>query len=338
MNIKRSKLTVICGLVLMAAFLSSMGLPGAVSAVSLLPAGAVVADTFTPGFGAPIAKVQRVKGEVVVLHAHEANKGYRVRPGLMLYKGDTIVTMKKGKVRFKMNDGSILSLASRTKLELNKSVYDQKKKSRSSFLNMAFGKARFLVAKLLKFKRSEFKVKTPTAVCGVRGSDFVIEASPQITSVTSFEKTTIEIASLKYPEAAPIVVPEFHTSKVYLGGRPTDPVKLTPEEIQRLKEQFISVDPADAEPEEDEVQGETGMETGVTAIAMKDVRVLVPEDTIVDLPEDFEVKDVDRRDISNDVERSGVTKEKPGLVQADIVEQVREGILGSLPDFPQMPE
>ncbi|MBW1891166.1 MAG: FecR domain-containing protein, partial [Deltaproteobacteria bacterium] len=59
-----------------------------------------------------------------------------------------------------MNDGSILSLASRTKLELNKSVYDQKKKSRSSFLNMVLGKARFLVVKLLKFKRTEFKVKT----------------------------------------------------------------------------------------------------------------------------------------------------------------------------------
>jgi len=37
---------------------------------------------------------------------------------------------------------------------------------------MVIGKARFLVTKLSNFNSSEFKVKTNTAVAGVRGSDY----------------------------------------------------------------------------------------------------------------------------------------------------------------------
>ncbi|MEN8245727.1 MAG: FecR family protein [Thermodesulfobacteriota bacterium] len=337
MNIQKGKLTAICGMVLMAAVLAFAWPPMAASARSVLPEGVVVKDIFTPGYGAPIGEIQRVRGEVVAVHAHAANQGYRVRPGTMLYKGDILYTMKKGKVRFRMNDGSILSLASETKLELNKSVYNKKKKSRSSFLNMAFGKARFLVVKLINFKRSEFKVKTPTAVCGVRGSDYIIETSGQKSIFIALKATTIEVASLKDPKAKPVVLNENQMCEVKIGRYPTDPVTLTPEQIQRVKEPFISVDPDDAEPEEGEVQGEAGTESDAKTIAMSDVKVLVPEDVIIRLPEDFKMRDPDGNDIRESVEQSGALDEKPINTRTDIIQQVREGILSNLPDFPQTP-
>ena len=328
MNTIKVKLASICTVVLMAVVFSFVWSPTIASARTVLPEGVVVSDTFYPGYGSPIGKVQRVKGEVVAVHSHAAEQGFRLRPRMMLYKGDTLFTMKKGKVRFRMNDGSILSMASETKLELNKSVYDKKKKSRSSFLNMAFGKARFLVVKLINFKRSEFKVKTPTAVCGVRGSDYVVEASEEVSVFIALEATTIEVSSVKDAKADPVVLNEYEMSKVYLGGYPSDPVKLTPEEIKRLMEQFISVDPDEFEPEAGEVQAGTGTgsgtETDGKTVEMSDVRVLVPEDALVALPDDFEVKEVGRGNIRKDVQQSGIIDDKPSVIRADIIEQIRE--------------
>jgi len=323
MNTKKYKLASICTVVLMAVGFSFVWPPTIVSARSVLPEEVVVSDTFSPGYGSPIGKVQRVKGEVVAVHSHAAEQGFRLRPGMRLYKGDTLFTMKKGKVRFRMNDGSILSMASETKLELNKSVYDKKKKSRSSFLNMAFGKARFLVVKLINFKRSEFKVKTPTAVCGVRGSDYVIEASEQVSTFIALEDTTIEVYNPQFPDMEPVVLEDGEMSKVYKKEHPSEPVKLSPEEIKRIKEQFISVAPDESEPEANEVQAGEGTETGGKKVTTSDV--FVPEDTIVQLPEDFEVRDVDQEDIGKSVRHSGITEEPPSMIYDDIRGQANEG-------------
>ena len=323
MNTKINALASIFTVVLLTAVVLFVWSPMAVSARSVLPEDVVVSDTFYPGFGAPIGQIQRVRGEVVGVHSHAETQGFRLRPKNRLYKDDTIYTMEKGKIRFRMNDGSILSLASQTKLELNKSVYDRKKKSRSSFLNMAFGKARFLVVKLVNFKRSEFKVKTPTAVCGVRGSDYVIEVYEDESVFIALEKTTIEIYSSEDPGADPMVLEEYERSRVRKGEVPTRPEKLSPEEIKKVTEPFISVAPEDSEPEPDEVQPDEGTETDVKQVGVSDV--LVPEDAIVQLPEDFEVRDKGQEDIGTFVESSGVTENRPSMVYDDIRSQANEG-------------
>jgi hypothetical protein len=323
MNTKSNRLISIFTVVLTAAVFL-LGWPSTnVSARSVLPEEIVVSETFYPGYGAPIGQVQRVRGEVVGVHAHAAGQGFRLRPRNNLYKDDTIYTMETGKIRFKMNDGSILSLASETKLELNKSVYDQQKKSRSSFLNMAFGKARFLVVKMINFKRSEFRVKTPTAVCGVRGSDYVIEASGQVSTFIALEDTTIEVYNPQFPDSEPVVLNAYEMSRVYLDGYPSEPVKLTPEEIEKTKAPFISVAPDESEPEADEVQAGEGTGTGVKKVAMSDV--LVPKEAIVQLPENFEVRDMDQEDIGKSVKHSGVTEDRPSMIYDDIRGQAKEG-------------
>jgi hypothetical protein len=335
MNTKRNKVASIFTVVLLTAVLLFVWPPENASARSVLPDEVVVSDTFYPGFGSPVGQVQRVKGQVVGVHSHAETQGFRLRPKNMLYKNDTIYTMEKAKVRFRMNDGSILSLASETKLELNKSIYDKKKKSRSSFLNMAFGKARFLVVKLVNFKRSEFKVKTPTAVCGVRGSDYVIEVYEDESVFIALEKTIIEIYSREDPGAEPMVLEEYEKSTVKKGGIPSRPERLTPEEIQKITEPFISVAPGESEPEADEIQAGEGEGTGGKEVGMSDV--LVPEDSIVRLPEDFEPRDVADDDIGKVVQRSGITEDRSSLVRDDIVNQINED--DEWPsDFPGNPE
>ena len=107
------------------------------TSASLLPDNLIIEDEFKPGYGLPVGKIQVFQGEVVVMHADQL-RGYRAMINLPLYQGDTIVALETGKVRFGLKDGSTLTLSSETKLTINLSVYNPKKKVRSSFFNMVF--------------------------------------------------------------------------------------------------------------------------------------------------------------------------------------------------------
>ena len=133
----------------------------------MLPQDLIIEDIFKPGHGSPVGCVLLVQGPVVIMHK-DMLRGYRAKKDLPLFKRDIIVTQEKGRIRFEMNDGSILTLGSRTKLKIDRSVYNVKKKSRFSFFRLALGKARFWAKKLMDFKHSRFKVRTPTAVVGVK--------------------------------------------------------------------------------------------------------------------------------------------------------------------------
>ncbi|MBW2615051.1 MAG: FecR domain-containing protein, partial [Deltaproteobacteria bacterium] len=87
-------------------------------------------------------------------------------------------TGKRSRVSVRLNDRSVFALAPVSKLVIDKSVYDPAKKKRSSLLSLWFGRARFVVAKIMGEKKADYKVKTPTAVCGVRGSDFGLAVAP----------------------------------------------------------------------------------------------------------------------------------------------------------------
>ena len=224
--------------------LTAVGFLGIVSvpAATVLPQGLVMEEIYSPGRGRPVGIVQQVLGEVVIMHG-DVLKGYRAKRGIRLYKGDTVMTPGYGRVRFKLNDGSILSLAAGTKLKLTRSVYDQKKKRRSSFLQMAFGKARFFVVKMFAFKRSEFRVKTPTAVCGVRGSDFILEASGMETIATALLDTELEFQGLAFLEESFVILKDFETSIARKGERPLKPIRLPQDKIQEKKRLFFGVAP-----------------------------------------------------------------------------------------------
>ena len=233
--------------------LTAVGFLGIVSApaATVLPQGLVMEEIYSPGRGRPVGIVQQVLGEVVIMHG-DVLKGYRAKRGIRLYKGDTVMTPGYGRVRFKLNDGSILSLAAGTKLKLTRSVYDHKKKRRSSFLQMAFGKARFFVVKMLAFKRSEFRVKTPTAVCGVRGSDFILEATGMETIATALLDTELEFQSLAFLEESFMILKYFDSSTARKGERPLKPIRFPQDKIQEKKRLFFGVAPEkDASADED---------------------------------------------------------------------------------------
>ncbi len=161
--------------------------------VSLIPADVKIAKDFKPGKGKPIGTLNAIKGLVLSIHKDEKT-AYILNKGNKLYTRDTLISEEQSKAQAKLNDGSFITLGPFTKMVFDKSVYDPSKPTRNSLLNLLFGKARFIVTKLANFRSSPFTVKTPTAVAGVRGSDFALNVapgSPLTTTLMTGEGTTV---------------------------------------------------------------------------------------------------------------------------------------------------
>ncbi|MEW6220610.1 MAG: FecR family protein, partial [Thermodesulfobacteriota bacterium] len=144
----------------------------------LLPAGVRLAPGFEPGSGEPIGAVEMTVGRAWIVHlgANVAYDAGRERP---LFAGDTLVTGEKAQLKARLNDRSSFAMAGHTKMVLDKAVYDPDQDRRTSVLQVLFGRARFLVNRLKGGYDQDFEVRTPTAICGVRGSDFAIAVLPE---------------------------------------------------------------------------------------------------------------------------------------------------------------
>jgi len=210
--------------------------PGA-SWGALLPEDLVMEDVFQAGIGHPVGKVQLVQGKVVVLHKNE-ERGYWAQEDIPLFKGDTIVTKEHGRIRLKMNDKSIITLSSNTKLVITRSVYDPAKKNRSTLFNMALGKVKFWVKKFSDFKRSQFKVKSTTAIIGVRGSEWVELVTEDSTRVITGSDTTLEVVPLAVLEMPPTVLEDFQETTIERDMLPSEIESITPEGYDPL---FVKV-------------------------------------------------------------------------------------------------
>jgi len=283
---------------------------------------------FAAGLGRSVGVVQQVQGEVFITHDGEI-QGVEATRRMRLYKGDTIQTFDDGRLRMRLQDGSIISLASNTKLKLTRSVYEKKKKRRSSFFSMALGKARFFVVKVLDFKRSEFKVKTPTAVCGVRGSDFILEATGTETIATALEDTELEFQSLAFLEEPPVILRDYEESVAGLNQRPTPPERLPMDQINEKIDQFIDVAPDKGVASDDDF---VGQEDDLDDTGIEDVGELGEKMELQSTESSEYAEDKEIQDFKNEID--SVEPDDLDNIKEDIIETIAEG---ELPDFPETP-
>ena len=141
----------------------------------LLPDNIKIDETFQEGEGPSVGEVQQLSGKVYVVHRGKT-VAYQLKEGFFLFDGDTLVTSKRSRVNAVMQDRSLFAMAPNTKVVIDKSYYREEKKERSTTMGLLFGQVRFLVKKL--GTKPNFEVRTPTAVVGVRGSDFAMVVGP----------------------------------------------------------------------------------------------------------------------------------------------------------------
>lgn len=215
----------------------ALAVAGNVRAGSPIPGNLPIKEKgYEPGVGESIGTVVRAEGAAVIVHAG-GRVGYRARSGRRLFRDDMLMTGEDGKLRLRLTDGSVITLSGGSKLELSRHVFDPGSGTRSSFLDMVLGRIRYVIRELSGYKRSEFRIRTPTAIAGIRGSDFVIEAQRSLTRVTALKDTELVVFGLAHPDK-PHRITDYTRVRVEPGRPPGKPSAVSPEEVRRLKRGF----------------------------------------------------------------------------------------------------
>ena len=105
-----------------------------------------------------------------------------IENGFQLLGSDIIETGERGRVKLQMVDGSKVYIGSKSRLGLSKYTMRGKNLFQAS-LNMLWGKARFFVNKLVA-RDASFRIRTSTAVLGVRGTSIFVQVPKDGSSVS----------------------------------------------------------------------------------------------------------------------------------------------------------
>lgn len=115
---------------------------------------------------------KQVQGEV------RLGKGGTPAPGSPLGAGERITTGKDGAASVVLKDGTVLTLGANTTADLSQYQFNSTTQEGNLLVDLLQGSVRVVTGLLAKINPDRFKVKTPTAVVGVRGTDFIVEATP----------------------------------------------------------------------------------------------------------------------------------------------------------------
>lgn len=234
--------------------------------LTFLTVGSLAAQTQTD----PVAVLEYYDdpAEIQVLD----EDGFEVNPylGIALNPGDVVITnQSSAEIRLDPN-GSIMRLDAGTRFTVE-GIQGRAGATANSFA-MERGRMR-MVASRLTGRDASYTIRTPTAVAGVRGTDFGITARPEAEGTPPVEELFVfsgEVAFESGLSGESVNVGASQRANVF--GETFAPVVMSQEELNQRRSglDFVQLNPAEvpqvgeddgeAEPEEDEDSGEEAVQ------------------------------------------------------------------------------
>ena len=172
-------------------------------------------------------------GEVLALSAQCFLEASGARSALKLgdpvHEGDTVDVPEGSKLKLRMNDGTIISAASGTKLTITAYNLDSAAERRDAKLSLASGLLRAVVSSF--GQASHFEVDTATGVAAVRSTDWFIEALPTSTQVGVLSGS-VSLTSLATKRE--VSIPARWGARVEAGRAPVPPRVWTQAEFDKV--------------------------------------------------------------------------------------------------------
>lgn len=188
-----------------------------------------------------------VKGNVQIKSGKTGQTG-KARLGAEVYPKDTIITGKDSRAKIVMVDNNEINISPDSNVEIKNYEFNPAEGKKDVLLNVIYGKVRSKVEQKYDGKSSKFQVKTPSAVAGVRGTDFITGYSPatQATSVVTFHGAV----ELGLPTAGggisnAVSVTPGKTAEVKAGAAaPTPPTSVPKEQLAKMDTESKAEAPA----------------------------------------------------------------------------------------------
>lgn len=179
-----------------------------------------------------------VKGDVQVKSA-KSGELTRARLGAQVYPQDMIITGKEARAKIVMVDNNEINVSPESQIEIQHYEYDPAAGHKDVLLNVIYGKVRSKVEQKYDGKQSKYQVKTPSAVAGVRGTDFIASydratSNSQVTTFTG----RVEFGTLGRDGAinnAVFVTPGQQASKAAGAAAPSAPTALPKAELAKIE-------------------------------------------------------------------------------------------------------
>ncbi len=211
---------------------------------------------------AAVGKFSYVEGKVDILRGGLL-PATPVKTGDPVNMKDVVRTKSNSKAKISFIDGNTVMLAERTRIDINKYVTDAGKDKR--IIKLSRGKLRSVVRFFRKTSdmirkvsarigTSDFKVHTPTAVIGVRGTDFLVSHTRNVTAVF-VKKGNVYIFNHDFPDRV-INVPERHYTTVQARALPKKSRPATEAMIKKIEVETSTKEPEGEAEQEAEVEAE----------------------------------------------------------------------------------
>ena len=137
----------------------------------VLISAAVLAGMATPVL-ADIGRVKLVSGMTTI---ERGSQKIAATAGLVLQKGDTIVTGKNGRIGITFNDNTRFAAGPNSRINVADFVFDDTTHRGRFLTQVDRGSLAIVSGQIAKSNRDAMRVKTPTALLGVRGTRFVVQ-------------------------------------------------------------------------------------------------------------------------------------------------------------------
>jgi len=141
--------------------------------VTALAVGLVTSGLVTSAFAAEIGQIKVSKGQVSVERNGQPLAG---NVGMRLEPSDILKTGPDGAVGITMSDNSLLSAGPNSILSLDRYEFDGTDKGRFD-AQLKKGSLSVISGRIAKQSPDAMTVRTPSAILGVRGTEFVVTAN-----------------------------------------------------------------------------------------------------------------------------------------------------------------
>lgn len=178
-----------------------------------------------------------VKGDVQIKSA-KTGQTAKARLGAQVFPKDVVITGKDARAKIVMVDNNEINVSPDSQIEIQHYEFDPAAGKKDVLLNVIYGKVRAKVEQKYDGKTTKFQVKTPAAVAGVRGTDFVtsFDRASGNSSVVTFHGA-VEFGapgpggSIVNPVS---VTPGTTSSMGNGGGGPTPPANVPKEQLAKM--------------------------------------------------------------------------------------------------------
>jgi hypothetical protein len=136
-----------------------------------------LAGLVEPGVAAAqdVAHIKVVKGAVTV---ERAGRPVPATVGMRLQERDVVVTGADGSVGITFQDDSLLSAGPRTAVAIDRFTFNPTTHAGQFETTLRTGTLAVVSGKIAKQSTEAMRVRTPSTVLGVRGTEFLVRAEP----------------------------------------------------------------------------------------------------------------------------------------------------------------